>query len=131
MERQVSEKLPIALLRLMESHATSSPSLSLPSMPANARLTLPASPPLPFHLFPCMQLLSAEFVYLLTMTVTGTWFGISVFYTILSELLATVFAASPLLQSVSASGGWLGGYACERMRGCACLLARVKILKLQ
>ncbi len=40
------------------------------------------------------MVLSAEFIYLTALTIAGTWFGIGVFYTILSQLIAVTFGSS-------------------------------------
>jgi hypothetical protein len=50
---------------------------------------------------PCLQLLSLEFCYLLLTTLASTWFGISVFYTILDQLIQVTFNESEVLRQVS------------------------------
>lgn len=72
--------------------------------------TLPhqcASPPPCSFMRKCV--LSLEFVYLMIMTFAGTWFGISVFYTILYQLFLALFNGSELLQNVREGGCMAGG----------------------
>lgn len=52
------------------------------------------------HSFLRKCVLSIEFVYLLVMTMAGTWFGIGVFYTILYQLFQVLFSGSTVLQNI-------------------------------
>lgn len=70
------------------------------------------------------QILSLEFLYLCLTTLASTWFGISVFYTILDQLIQVTFNESEVMRQVRA--GWARARDSQRRVAacCSCLHTR-------
>lgn len=54
-----------------------------------------------------------EFIYLLLTTLASTWFGISVFYTILDQLIQVTFNSSEVLRQVGAAAPMVQWLLCR------------------